>query len=481
MDIEFGIATSDALDEVVGGFVPEDGLGAMPAPLTAAFAAASGFAGKRDEVLHGADASGRPLTVAGVGAPGEVDAAVLCRAAAILGPSLAHASRARVVIPTSVARRVGAAVAARAVVEGIALGTYRFDAHKTHDRPSPLASVRIEIEGVAGTDAGAGIALGAVVARAVCDARDLANETPNRLGAVRLAEIASQVAARERLNVSIWDEAAIEEGKLGCLLAVNAGSEEPPRVIELEYEPEGADASTPTVALVGKGITFDSGGLSLKRPEHMYEMKGDMGGAAAVISVLGACRALGVPVRVVGIIAATDNLPGPTATKPGEVVTARNGTTVEILDTDAEGRLVLADALSLAAERTPAAIVDIATLTGLRTLGTHFTGVMGSAELVPRVLAAFGAAGDLAWPLPLPAVYRKYIDSTVADLRNIGDPDVADSLLAGLFLREFTAGLPWVHLDIGEAGFSDRDDGPVRKGCTGASVRALCELLRTWA
>ena len=414
MDIEFGIATSDALDEVVGGFAPEDGLGAMPAPLTAAFAAASGFAGKRDEVLHGADASGRPLTVAGVGAPGEVDAAVLCRAAAILGPSLAHASRARVVIPASVARRVGAAVAARAVVEGIALGTYRFDAHKTHDRSSPLASVRIEIEGaagtVAGTDAGAGIALGAVVARAVCDARDLANETPNRLDAVRLAEIASQVAARERLHVSIWDEAAIEEGKLGCLLAVNAGSEEPPRVIELEYEPDGADASTPTVALVGKGITFDSGGLSLKRPEHMYEMKGDMGGAAAVISVLGACRALGVSVRVVGIIAATDNLPGPTATKPGEVVTARNGTTVEILDTDAEGRLVLADALSLAAERTPAAIVDIATLTGLRTLGTHFTGVMGSAELVPRVLAAFGAAGEprvaAAAPRRLPQVHR---------------------------------------------------------------------------
>ena len=452
----------------------------MPAPLTASFAAASGFAGKADEVLHGADASGRPLLLAGVGALDELDAMGLCRAAAILGPGLAHAARARVVIPASVSERVGAAGAARAVVEGIALGTYRFDAHKTHDRRRTLASVTIETE-VDAVEAADGVALGVVVARAVCDARDLANETPLRLGAIRLAEVATEVAAREGLRVSVWDEAAIEEGKLGCLLAVNAGSHEPPRVIELEYEPDGADAATPTVALVGKGITFDSGGLSLKRPEHMYEMKGDMGGAAAVISVLGACRALGVAVRVVGIIAATDNLPGPTATKPGEVVTARNGTTVEILDTDAEGRLVLADALSLAAERTPTAIFDIATLTGLRTLGTHFTGVMGSEELVPRVLAAFGAAGELAWPLPLPAAYRKYIDSSVADLRNVGDPDVADSLLAGLFLREFTAGLPWVHLDIGEAGFSDRDDGPVRKGCTGASVRALCELLRTWS
>jgi leucyl aminopeptidase len=354
---------------------------------------------------------------------------------------------------------------------------HRFAGHKSEPKPVALARVCVV---TADHAAERGLALGSIIAGAVTFTRDLADETPARLGAIRLGEIAVEVATAHDLTVRIWDERDIANERLGCIVAVNAGSTEPARVIELTYEPPGVD-DPETIVLVGKGITFDSGGLSLKRPEQMYDMKGDMAGGAAVIATLGALGSIAPRVRVIGIVAATDNIPGPDATRPGEVVVARNGKTVEILDTDAEGRLVLADALALGAEHAPVAMFDIATLTSLRTLGTLYTAVMGNDDaLITRVLDAARRAGEMAWPLPLPEPYREYIDSAVADLRNVGDPDHADSLLAGLFLREFVAGVPWVHLDIGETGWSSKDDGEVVKGATGAGVRTLIELVMSW-
>jgi leucyl aminopeptidase len=462
--------------DAVAAFAGVGDLDALPAPLTARFAELAGFSGKTGELLSGIDPAGRPLVVGGIGTRDALDARVVRRAAGEIGRALQHAASIAVVVGRPI-DALGAELAARAIAEGVALGVHRFAGHKSEPKPVALGRVCVV---TADHAAERGLALGSIIAGAVAFTRDLADETPARLGAIRLGEISVEVAAAHDLTVRIWDERDIVNERLGCIVAVNAGSTEPARVIELTYEPPGVD-DPETIVLVGKGITFDSGGLSLKRPEQMYDMKGDMAGGAAVIATLGALGSIAPRVRVIGIVAATDNIPGPDATRPGEVVVARNGKTVEILDTDAEGRLVLADALALGAEHAPVAMFDIATLTSLRTLGTLYTAVMGNDDaLITRVLDAARRAGEMAWPLPLPEPYREYIDSAVADLRNVGDPDHADSLLAGLFLREFVAGVPWVHLDIGETGWSTKDDGELVKGATGAGVRTLIELLRSW-
>ncbi|MDP9388486.1 MAG: leucyl aminopeptidase, partial [Actinomycetota bacterium] len=315
-------------------------------------------------------------------------------------------------------------------------------------------------------------------AEAVCLARDLVNEPAGALTPAALAERARAVAEQEGLSVTVLDEVAIAEHRLGGLLGVAAGSEQPPRLVELVYDPPEAEAAT--VVLVGKGITFDSGGLSIKTAEGMMTMKTDMSGAAAVLGAMSALPALGVRVRVVGILPITENMPGGAATKPGDVLEIRNGTTVEVLNTDAEGRLVLADALSLAAEQAPDAVIDLATLTGAQVvaLGRRIAGLMGNDDaLVERVRAAAEAAGEPAWPLPLPDDYRSHLDSEVADLKNIGKAGEAGTLVAGLFLREFVGDVPWAHLDIAGPARAESDEGYLTKGGTGTGVRTLLELL----
>jgi leucyl aminopeptidase len=237
------------------------------------------------------------------------------------------------------------------------------------------------------------------------------------------------------------------------------------------------------VVLVGKGITFDSGGLSLKTAEGMVTMKTDMSGAAAVLATVSACGALGVRVRVTAIAPTTENMPGGRATKPGDVLTIRNGRTIEVLNTDAEGRLVLADGLSLASEMQPDAIIDLATLTGacVVALGTSIAGVFGSDDaLVGRVRAASGRAGEGTWQLPLPDEYRSHIDSDVADMKNIGKAGQAGAIAAALLLARFVDGVPWVHLDIAGPARSDEDSGILAKGGTGFGVRTLLELLEAY-
>ena len=397
-------------------------------------------------------------------------------AAGAMGRALQHCERVAVTLPTI--EGSSAEAVARAVAEGIGLGVYRFTAHKSDSPPAALTTIEIVSDDDAA--AGRGLAVAAAMIDATNLARDLANETPARMTARRLADVCVSLAAEHGLGVEIWDEARIVDERLGCLTAVNAGSIEPARVIRLEHSPDNAIAH---LVFVGKGITFDSGGLSLKKPEWMYDMKGDMGGAAAVIAALRACADLEVRVRVTGFVVATDNLPGPHATKPGEIVTARNGTTVEILDTDAEGRLVLADGLCLAAELEPDAIVDVATLTGYaRVLGTHLTPVMSNDDgLAERIAAASTTTGERTWRLPVLDDFVEALESPWADLRNIPDPDDAGTTAPAVFLRHFVGDRRWAHLDIGETGFATKTHGETVKGCTGVMARTLVELARDWS
>ena len=369
---------------------------------------------------------------------------------------------------------VSAFLLASALVEGALLAAYRYPGAR---RKPPVHDLEHLV--VVGADQ-AELARGTVSARATSRARDWVNEPAGSMNPTRLAQVATELGAASGFAVEVWDEQRIAAERLGGILGVSAGSATPPRLVRLAYEPAGAVA---TVALVGKGITFDSGGLSLKPHEGMLTMKGDMGGAAAVLASVAAAAELGLPVRALGFLALAENMPSGSATRLGDVLIARNGTSIEVLNTDAEGRLVLADALSLAVEERPDAIVDVATLTGAKViaLGNDVTGVMGtSPDLVARVLAAGRAAGEPAWELPLVQEYRAQLDSEVADLRNVGTGRAAGSIMAGLFLREFVSDVPWAHLDIAGCEMAERSEGWLTKGGTGWAARTLVELLRAW-
>ena len=278
------------------------------------------------------------------------------------------------------------------------------------------------------------------------------------------------------MTVKVKDEKALAAEGFGGIVGVGQGAEHPPRLIELRYAPKGA---TGEVVLVGKGITFDSGGLSLKPPDSMKTMKTDMSGAAAVLATMSVLADLEVKVPVTGYLASAENMPSGKATRPGDVLTMKNGKTVEVLNTDAEGRLVMADALALGAASKPAAIVDVATLTGACAvaLGNRYTGLMANDEaLAAELLDAAAEAGEPTWRLPLPPEYRKDIESDLADLKNVGDR-YGGALFAGLFLQEFVDDRPWAHLDIAGPARAESDDGYLSKGSTGVTVRTLLTWL----
>jgi leucyl aminopeptidase len=279
------------------------------------------------------------------------------------------------------------------------------------------------------------------------------------------------------VRVEVLDVAAMRRQRLGGVLGVGQGSKQPPRLVKMTYSPPGARG---TIALVGKGVVFDSGGLSLKTGAGMETMKTDMGGAAAVIATMSALQALDVRTKVVAYTPMVENMPSGEAIRPGDVLTFRNGKTAEVLNTDAEGRLILADGLSLAAEQKPDAIIDLATLTGacMVALGDKIAGLMtNDTDLGARVEAAAKRAGESVWPLPLPKEYRKLLDSEIADMKNISGGGYGGALTAGLFLQEFVAGVPWVHLDIAGPARAGADDGVTRRGGTGFGVRTLIEFV----
>jgi leucyl aminopeptidase len=425
---------------------------------------------------------GSTVVALGVGPRDRVDAGALRRAGAALARQAGTATE----VATTLAAAAPLPDLVAAAVEGIGLGAYRFEGARKPARPGRLERVLVVAPGSGKGQAErraeveAAVRRGQIAVDATWRARDWVNRPPRDLTPTEFARVATEAAIGSGVTVEVWEEDRIRAERLGGLLGVAAGADEPPRLLRLVYEPPGATAS---VALVGKGITFDSGGLSLKPPSGMMTMKSDMGGAAAVIAATIAAAQLNLPRRVIGWVAATENMPSGTAIHPGDVLVARNGTSIEVLNTDAEGRLVLADALSLAAEEEPDAIVDIATLTGAQrvALGDNVAAVMGTDDtLVRQVIAAGAAAGEPAWELPLVNAYRKQLDSEVADLRNVAAKPAAGAIMAGLFLKEFSGGRPWAHLDIAAPSWADSDDGWLTKGGTGWGTRTLIELLRAW-
>jgi leucyl aminopeptidase len=441
--------------------------------------AGQGFEGKKGDVRALPGEGGVTTYAVGLGPAADVDPSVLRSAAGALARAAKRQSSLAVDLLGGLGDGADAAAGVQAIAEGLVLGGYQFAAFKSDPKRSDLA--RAVIVGATGKRAADAAARGVVLAECVCWARDLENEPGGSLTPTELAKRAVASGKQAGFEVSVWDEKEIRQAKLGGLLGVNRGSDQPPRFVRLEYSPPKPRG---TVALVGKGITFDSGGLSLKTADGMINMKGDMGGAAAVLATFRAIATVGAKVRVLGFLPITDNMTGGDATRVGDVLTIRNGKTVEVLNTDAEGRLILADGLSLATEEAPDAIVDLATLTGacMVALGDRTAGLMGNHEgWCEQVRAAADAAGEPVWPLPLPDHIRPKLDSDVADMKNVTDSRYGGALAAGLFLREFVGeGIPWAHLDIAGPAFSAVVDGEVVKGGTGFGVRTLVELLASY-
>ncbi|MCP3057418.1 leucyl aminopeptidase [Myxococcus sp. K38C18041901] len=377
--------------------------------------------------------------------------------------------------------------AARAVVEGLELGAYKFDKYKSSAREEKGAKKPVKVslvlpEGVEKSrELEDALALGKRVAEAANWARDLVNEPPNAVTPTVLAEAARKSAKEHGLKITIGGQREIEKLRMGMFLGVTAGSTEEPRLIHVEYTPKNArDAKRPPLALVGKAITFDSGGLSLKPTEGMVDMKTDMAGSAAVLGAMQVIAQLKPPFPVHAFIGACENMPAGNAYKPGDILTSRLGKTVEITNTDAEGRLVLGDMLTWACEHKPSAVIDLATLTGacIVALGNYIVGAFGDDDdTVNQVLQSARTAGEEMWRLPVSELQKDALRSEVADMKNSGER-WGGSINAALFLKEFVGDTPWVHLDIAGPSNSPKERGYLSKGGTGVGVRTLVEWVR---
>ena len=372
--------------------------------------------------------------------------------------------------------------AAQATVEGTLLALYRFDAAKQEDEPphniDALTIVEFDASKVSKIEAGSTQAQ--AIAAGVAVARDLVNMPPNVATPTKMAETAATIANDHNLKITVGDRAWAAEHKMGAFLAVAKGAGEPPKFIVLEHNAEREDLDT--IVLVGKGITFDTGGISIKPTANMGNMKSDMGGAAAVLGAMKVVGALNLPLRVIGIAPCTENMPDANAYRPADVITASNGTTIEIISTDAEGRMVLADGLVYAKRYNPKAVIDLATLTSacVVALGQGMAAGLFSTEdsLQDKLVAAGTAVHERVWPLPLWDDYKEAIKSDVADVKNAGGRfgGVATS---AIFLKQFID-YPWAHLDIAGMVLSEKDSTYSPRGGTGYGVRLLVEFLRNW-
>ncbi|MGW1779858.1 leucyl aminopeptidase [Streptomyces sp. NPDC002143] len=424
-----------------------------------------------------------PLVLAvGLGAEPEKDASfdgeALRRAAGVAARALTGSKKAAFALPVTDAADIGA------IGEGVVLGAYAFDAYKQNGNDAkakngkaPLAEAALL--GGKPRDAAhkAAVLRAAAVGEELNRARDLINMPPNDLNPEAFAALAQTAAKEHGIKVQVLDEKALAKGGYGGILGVGSGSASAPRLVKLSYTSAKA---TKHLALVGKGITYDSGGISLKPAGHNETMKCDMSGAAAVFAAVVAAARLGLEVNVTGWLALAENMPSGSATRPGDVLRMYSGKTVEVLNTDAEGRLVLADALWAASQEKPDAIVDVATLTGamMLALGSRTFGIMANDDAFRTALhEAAEEVGEPAWPMPLPEHLRKGMDSTVADIANMGER-MGGGLVAGLFLREFVGeGVTWAHLDIAGPAFNEGGPfGYTPKGGTGTAVRTLVRL-----
>jgi leucyl aminopeptidase len=451
--------------------------GAVPRQLGLSRAAleANGFEGKVGQVLAVPTSDGLNVAV-GIGDTGSTDVGGLRSAAA----AFARAASKHAQLATNLADvdGVDARAAAQAVTEGVLLASYRYTGLKNE----PSNASRLErLTLVAGEKRSKEVARGAergtIVSSAAAFARELANTPPTYLNAKDLAAKAVDIGSAAGLHVEVFNKDQLEQMGCGGLLGVNRGSTEPPRMVKLTWSPKNA---TGHLALVGKGIMYDSGGISLKGHDVFHQnMKMDMSGAAAVLATMSVLKDLKVRTKVTAWLMCTDNMPSGSALKLGDVLTMRNGKTVEIHNTDAEGRLVLADGLSLAVEEAPDAIVDIATLTGaaMAALGPQIAPVLGTSQaLVDQLMECSDATDEPLWQLPLAVKrYRKLLDSVVADMKNIGGP-YGGAITASIFLSEFVGDVPWAHLDIAGPMMVEGDEGIYAKGATGFGTRVLIDL-----
>jgi leucyl aminopeptidase len=441
-----------------------------------------GASGKADEVTKvptsGSSGSAKAAVVVAVGMGKRADPGTptyresLRRAAGDATRALRGNRSAAFALP------IADAADAAAVAEGVLLGSYAFDEYKTGGGPPPLEAATIVGPRAKARDVRAAVARAEVVAEAVNQARTWVNTPPRDMTPEAFAEATRRHAKGLKLEVEVMDEKALAAGGYGGILGVGQGSANPPRLVRITYRPFRAKHH---VAFVGKGITFDSGGLSLKPPDAMPKMKCDMAGAAAVVAAMVAIAKLGPRVAVTAYAPMAENMPSGSAQRPSDVLTIRGGKTVEVLNTDAEGRLVLADALVRAGEDRPNLLVDIATLTGacVIALGTRVSGIMANDDrLLHQMHRVSERAGEQMWPLPLPNELREKLDSQVADIANTGGKWGA-ALVAGVFLQDFVADrLDWAHLDIAGTAFNgDPAYGYTPKGATGSGVRTLVQIV----
>lgn len=474
--IVIGVATSDDDNPVLlsGSEAVDE---AMDGTLASTLSAL-GATGKADEItkLPTLGATTAPVVVAvGVGklpddqVPARHEA--LRRAAGAAARTLAGSDSAVFSLP------IDDASDAAAVTQGAQLGAYAYTEYKTDSGKEPLGAATIVGPGVKTKAVKDAVEAAESVAAAVNQTRDWVNTPPRDLTPKAFAEAATRYLKGRKLNVDVLDEKTLAKGGYGGIMGVGQGSINPPRLIRIEYRPTKAAKH---IVLVGKGITFDSGGLSLKPPASMPAMKSDMAGAASVVSAMAAIADLAPNVAVTAYAAMAENMPSGSAQRPSDVITIYGGKTVEVVDTDAEGRLVMADAIAKAAEDEPDLIIDVATLTGAMVvaLGPKVAGIMANDdELLHQVHDAAERAGDAMWPLPLPSSLREQLDSPVADIANKGDR-MGGGLQAGIFLQEFVAdGIDWAHLDIAGPSFNESSAfGYTPKGGTGVAVRTLVRI-----
>ena len=432
----------------------------------------AGFTGAIGSALALPVPSGPVLVATGIGEVDALTSALVRDAAAVFARAVPRDAALAVAVPSDAA--VGVGEVTSAAIEGILLARHRWSLRTTDPAEVPVSRVVIVVAEESREAADEGVRRGLIGTRVSLLARDLATSPAYLLTAERMAEVATTIGVPAGLEVEVHDRASLETLGCGGLLGVNRGSAREPRMVVLHYRPEGEPSGH--LALVGKGIMFDSGGISIKPGDESHsQMKNDMTGAGDVLAAMTGLRDLGCTAEVTGYLMCTDNMPSGTAMLLGDILTIRGGKTVEVLNTDAEGRLVMADALVLAAEAGADAIIDIATLTGacLRALGTRLAGVMGSSpELVSQLEAAGATVDEPLWEFPVVDAYRKELDSDVADLRNIGGIN-AGQITAALFLREFVDGLPWAHVDIAGTAQAPAEDRWIRRGPTGFGARLL--------
>jgi leucyl aminopeptidase len=454
------------------GPVPVGDVPADVVSLVTSSADVLGLTGDPDEVhrLPAAGLRARSLVLVGAGAADTPES--VRRAVGAATRTLKGLSNAAVVLPDDEPATLAAAA------EGAALGAYAYTRYQQAS-DQPLAGVQLLLGHRPTKTETQAIQRAQVLAEAVHAVRDLVNTAPNDLYPAAFAEAAREATKGVKgLKVSVLDEKGLAAGGFGGLLGVGQGSVRPPRLVKVAYSPARAKRS---VALVGKGITFDSGGISLKPPADMDEMKSDMAGAATVLATVVAAARLGLPVAVTAWLALAENMPSGTAQRPSDVLTIHGGKTVEVLNTDAEGRLVLADALVAAVAEEPDLVVDVATLTGAQVvaLGRRVAAVMGTDAARDAVVAAAATAGEAVWPMPLPEDLKSSLKSTVADLANVGER-WGGMLTAGLFLAEFVGTTPWAHLDVAGPAYNAKDPyGYTPAGGTGMGVRTLLTLLES--